>query len=151
MNSILSREAVLCNVTASDKNEIIRLLSEAFAKTGKVSDAAVFMQDVLKREKIEPTYVGFSLGLPHGKAASVKETGVAIARLQKPVIWNENTGDEAEVIIMLAVPESEAGNTHLDLLAALSRRLIHESFRKQLFNGNAEEIFTLINTVLEEN
>jgi PTS system fructose-specific IIA component len=51
---------------------------------------------------------------------------------------------------MLAVPEKEAGNTHLDLLAKLSRRLIHEDFRNELLNSDADRAYDLLTETLEE-
>ena len=50
---------------------------------------------------------------------------------------------------MIAVPLSEAGNTHMKILASLSRKLMHEEFRESLRNSSKEQVFAILTEVLE--
>ena len=150
MSSMLDRKAVLYGIDAADKNDVLYRMAEALKEAGKIEDVDAFYKDVQAREQIAPTAIGFDMGLPHGKTDNVMEAGIAFAKMSSPVVWNPETGEEAKVAIMLAVPEQEAGNTHLDLLAKLSRRLIHEDFRNELLNSDADRAYDLLTETLEE-
>lgn len=147
---MLERCAVVFDINAQNKDEVLQRLAEALKEAGKIEDVAKFYADVQAREAIEPTAIGFDIGLPHGKTDNVKQAGIAFGRLSKPVVWNEASGETAQIVIMLAVPDKEAGNTHLDLLAKLSRSLIHEDFRNALLNSGEEDVYDILSKTLEE-
>ena len=69
-------------------------------------------------------------------------------RDRNPVAWTED-GETVDLVIMIAVPLSEAGNTHMKILASLSRKLMHEEFRESLRNSSKEQVFAILTEVLE--
>ena len=74
---------------------------------------------------------------------------ICFGRTKEPVVWNEESGETADLIILIAVPLSEAGDTHLKILANLSRRLMHEEFRESLRSSTREQVYTILEEVLE--
>lgn len=57
--------------------------------------------------------------------------------------WDDE--DDVTMIFQLAVPCTGAGDLHLQILAALSRKLIYDEFRDQIAAAaSAEEILALI-------
>ena len=125
MSKLINENCIVFDMEGS-KNDIIRTLSGELYRAQKITDTEEFYQDVLAREAITPTFVGFDMGLPHGK-----------------------TGETADLIILMAVPLSEAGDTHLKILANLSRRLMHEEFRESLRSSTREQVYTILEEVLE--
>ena len=62
---------------------------------------------------------------------------------KKPEDWDDE--DDVTMIFQLAVPCTGAGDLHLQILAALSRKLIYDEFRDQIAAAaSAEEILALI-------
>lgn len=118
-------------------------------KAGKITDTEEFYKDVLAREAISPTFVGFDMGLPHGKTDHVLEASVCFGRTAEPVVWNEESGETADLIILIACPLAEAGDTHMKILANLSRKLMHEEFRESLRNSDEEQVYQILTEVLE--
>ena len=66
-----------------------------------------------------------------------------------PVVWNEESGETADLVILIAVPAKEAGDTHMKILANLSRKLMHEDFRESLRNSTKEKVYEILVEVLE--
>lgn len=149
MSSLLKRDSVVFDIDAAEKDGVIRTLVESLAVSGKITDVDKFYGDVLDREAISPTCIGFGIGMPHGKTDNVLEAGVCFGRLKAPVIWDAESGETAVMVILLAVPDKEAGNTHLEILAKLSRSLMHEEFRKKLMESDADTVYTVLSEALE--
>lgn len=98
-----------------------------------------YLQNVLDREKLSTTGIGFGIAIPHGKCCAVSEPTVAFGRLKKPLDWQSLDGDPVEIIFMLAVPSMSASNEHLKILAALSRKLMHKEFKEKLFTSQSKQ------------
>ena len=150
MSQLLNKNCIVFDIDADKKEDVILTLVKQLKEAEKITDVEKFYQDVLGREAISPTFIGFDIGMPHGKTKNVIEAAVAFGRMSHPVVWNEETGETADVAILIAVPEEEAGNTHMKILANFSRRLMHESFRNDLRNSSKEDLYTLLQEVLED-
>lgn len=149
MSGLISKNCIVFDIEADNKKDVLKILVNELLLAEKISDADLFLEDVLAREAISPTYVGFEMGMPHGKTGNVLNASVCFGRTVKPVLWNEEAGESADLIIMIAVPAEEAGNTHMKILANLSRKLMHEDFRESLRMSGKEEVFTILEEVLE--
>ena len=100
------------------------------------------MADVIKREEGAPTSIGFLIATPHAKSVHVKEPSLAFARLKDPVQW---ANEKVQMVFQIAVPDPGQGDKHLEILAKLSRKIIHDDFREQLMNvTNEKEVLELI-------
>ena len=50
-----------------------------------------------------------------------------------------------QMVFQIAVPDPGQGDKHLEILAKLSRKIIHDDFREQLMNAaNEKEVLELI-------
>lgn len=110
------------------------LLEERSAQCNETKDQCynTFLNNVLERESLSTTGIGFGIAIPHGKCCAVSEPTVVFARLKKPLDWQSLDGDPVEAVFLLAVPKAAASNEHLRILAALSRKLMHDDFKETL-------------------
>lgn len=138
-NDLIQKEAVLLNLEAADQDQTLNRLADALQGAGFLADKDAFVASVKDREKHASTAIGFGVAIPHGKSSGVKKAGIGFARLAQPVEWNSLDGKPVSIIILLAIPQEEAGKEHLRILASVSKQLIHESFRKQLLEAKTEE------------
>ena len=145
---------VLPEESFESKAEVIHYLTHLH--NTKVNDADRYEKDVKEREGVIPTYVGYSIGLPHARTAGVDEPFVVYARLKKQVPWGEQEEEKADQVFLIGVPEKKendasASNLHLKILAMLSRKLVHEEFRNKLNNAKtAEEIYNVLKEIEED-
>lgn len=148
MGKLINKNCIVFDIQG-EKKDVIHTLAVELGKAGKITDTEEFYNDVLAREAISPTFVGFDMGLPHGKTNHVLEASVCFGRTAKPVVWNEESGESADLIILIACPLAEAGDTHMKILANLSRKLMHEEFRESLRGSTKEQVYEILTEVLE--
>ena len=65
---LMSKEIVMFDVDAKDRNEVINLIADAMDKDGRLIDKEGYVADVMKREAGSSTAVGFSVATPHSKS-----------------------------------------------------------------------------------
>ncbi|AZV57549.1 PTS sugar transporter subunit IIA [Clostridium sp. AWRP] len=145
MNDIINGDLVVLDLEASSKEEVIRKLSKLIEKQDKLIDFDGYVKQVFEREEDFPTSIGFDVAIPHGKSDSVKSAAVAFARLKKEVKWSEE--ESVKYVFLIAVPEKEAGDRHLQILAQLSRKIMREEFRTKLQEASSiEEILEALDS-----
>ena len=92
--------------------------------------------------------------IPHAKSSAVETPFVSFARLKAPVPWGTEPGEDARMVFLIGVPEAAGGtdtNLHLKILAALSKKLMHASFRHRLEEASStKELYQILQEIEEE-
>lgn len=149
MLPIISKENVMFDVEATDKETVLKKMVQKLNELGYLNDENLFLHDVIEREKVFPTYLDFGIGLPHGKSEGTNQAGLCIARLNHDVIWNEEEQSKVDMVILIAVKAGSDNNLHLQILAKLSRALMHEDFIKILKEGSLDSVYDALSEKLE--
>lgn len=143
---LMNEAIVMFDVEANSAEEVIRLIADAMDKDDRLSDKEGYVADVLAREASSSTAVGFSVATPHSKSVHVKEPSLAFVRLAKPMKWDDS--EEVDMVFQIGVPSPGQGDRHLEILAGLFRKVMHDDFREQLANAKtADEVINLIGAV----
>ena len=142
---LLTEKTILLPLDVKTKEECIDKMAESMVKAGFVKEKPNYIEMVLNREKTGSTGIGFGVAIPHGKSAGVVTPGLAFARLSQPIDWQSLDGNPVSVVFLIAVPENNVGNEHLQILIAISRKLMHEDFRNQLMTAQSPK--EVINTL----
>ena len=135
MKSIINEKFIDLELKHDDKEKIISNMSDLLLREGRLADKDKYMATVLEREKMSSTAVGFGVGIPHGKSDTVNTATVVFGRSDKGIEWNEE-GEVVKLVFLLAIPSASASNQHLKILAALSRKLMDETFIDLLMKGS---------------
>lgn len=130
ISNLISENVIIMDLQANSKDEVMHAMAKAIENDGRLNDYDGFLKAIYDREETFPTSIGFGFAIPHGKCISVHKATIAFARLHNEVKWSED--EHAKYIFMIAVPEEEAGNTHLKVLSELSRAIMREEFRASL-------------------
>ncbi|GAB2022805.1 fructose PTS transporter subunit IIA [Pseudolactococcus yaeyamensis] len=147
--TLITTNLINLDLIGNSKEAIILELAKLIDAEGRLSHFDQYLQSVLDREALTTTGIGFGIAIPHGKTKAVTKTTVAFGRTRKAIDWESLDGTPAQIIFLLAVPEASKGDEHLRIIASLSRKLIHEDFRKKLEDSKDEaEIVALISDVL---
>ncbi|GAW92124.1 PTS sugar transporter subunit IIA [Calderihabitans maritimus] len=145
---IISKETIDLSLDADDKEECIEKMVEKMVKSGAVKNKDTYLQAVLEREEKGSTGVGFGVAIPHGKSEGVAAPALGFAKLARPIDWHSLDGYPVSIVFLIAVPEEQAGNEHLQILAAIARKLMHEEFRNQLKEAKSpEEVIQVLETI----
>ncbi|MEV8092826.1 fructose-specific PTS transporter subunit EIIC [Kitasatospora sp. NPDC085879] len=110
-----------------DKTEALRALAQRLAADGRVTDLDGFLADVAAREAQAPTGLGDGIGIPHCRSAHVTRPSLAFGRSTRGLDFAAPDGRPADLVFLIAAPDG-ADDAHLQILAALARRLMDPEF-----------------------
>jgi fructose-specific phosphotransferase system IIA component len=143
MTALITDELVVLDAEAADRHAVTRALAERLLGAGRVSDLDGFLADVRAREEQTPTGLPDGIGIPHARSAHVSTATLGFARVPGGVDFGAEDGP-ATLVFLIAAPAS-GGPEHLTILAALARRLVHQSFRDSLLQAaDAQEVVEII-------
>jgi len=130
---LITADLVAVDVVATDRDEVTRRLIDLLVAAGRVTDADGFHADVRAREAQMATGMPGGIGLPHARSAFVTVPSLAVAKVPAGVDFGAPDGP-ATLVFLIAAPAA-GDSDHLQILAALARRLVHESFRTALLQA----------------
>jgi PTS system fructose-specific IIA component len=108
-----------------------------------VTDLDGFLADVRAREAQMPTGIEGGIGIPHCRSEHVTAPTVGFGRSAAGVDFGAEDGP-AHLIFLIAAPAG-GDAAHMGILAALARRLVHESFRQKLHQApDAETVANIV-------
>ena len=138
-----SPKLISLNNDFQTKEEVIRYLADLLDKEGILSSKEEYLKAVFDREKLSETGMDNSLAIPHGKSDAVKRAAFAVASVKKPIAEWESIEETNQVryIFLLAIPASQAGSTHLDLLAELMTKAADVEYLNHLFACKTSQEF----------
>ena len=139
----LGAENIFLGRTASHKEEAIRSAGEQLVKGGYGQPE--YVQAMLDREKLTPTYLGESIAVPHGTVEAkdrVLKTGVVFCQYPAGVRFGEEEDDIARLVIGIAARNNE----HIQVITSLTNALDDETVIERLANTTSvEEVLALLN------
>jgi PTS system nitrogen regulatory IIA component len=141
---IISKEAVLDNVQATTKRELVQVLSNKIANLAGVDERVVF-DAVWERENLGSTGYGDGVAFPHARIEGLKKVTAMFVRLDEPVDFDSLDGKPVDLVFLLISPEN-SGADHLTALATLSRVLKTEGSCERLRKARSiEELYAVLN------
>lgn len=129
-HELITPELVALGLTATGRDDVVRQLIDLLVTAGRVTDPEGFHADVKAREAQMATGMPGGIGLPHARSAHVTVPSLAVGTVPAGVDFGGPDGPATLVFLIAAPAEGDAD--HLQILAALARRLVHESFRSSL-------------------
>lgn len=146
ITDLMIKETMIMDLKATTKEEAIDELIASLAANGRINDAVLFKEMILKREGESSTGIGGGIAMPHAKTTAVNEPTVVFAKSAQGVDFESLDGEPARIFFMIAAPEG-AGTMHLRTLAALSRLLIDSEFIEKLMaTKTPDEVTELFDT-----
>jgi fructose PTS system EIIA component len=143
---LITADLVDVDVDATDRDGATRRLIDLLVAAGRVTDADGFHADVRAREAQMATGMPGGIGLPHARSSHVTTPSLAVGKVPAGVDFGAPDGP-ATLVFLIAAPDSGDAD-HLQILAALARRLVHESFRQSL--KDAPDAATVADIVTRE-
>jgi PTS system fructose-specific IIA component len=129
---IIHESLIELNLRLKNKTEIIETLAQKARDLGRIRDVGGFTKAVFAREALFSTAIGYSIAIPHGKCSDVEVPFIAFARSQEAFLWDNRLEHRVRLIFLIGVPEEQANDLHLKILANISRGLMNDSYRERL-------------------
>lgn len=138
----LGADNVFLGQSATNKEQAIRFAGEQLVKGGYVEPE--YVEAMLEREKLTPTYLGESIAVPHGTVEAkdrVLKTGVVFCQYPAGVQF----GEEAEDIARLVIGIAARNNEHIQVITSLTNALDDDRVIEKLANtASVQEVLDLL-------
>jgi PTS system fructose-specific IIA component len=150
IDQLMPTELIMLEEPPTEKNDAIEYLLDHIVETGRVDDRETALSALMEREEETTTGVGKGIAIPHAQTSAVDQPSVAFCRSSTGLDFDSMDEQPAHLIFMILVPEG-GSDEHLGILASLSRSLMHEEVRDDLYEVDTpEEIQAAIEEALKE-
>jgi len=146
ITDLLVPQGIKVGATATSRDDAISQLVALQDASGNINNATSYEAAIHAREAEFSTAVGDGIAIPHAKTAAVRKAGLAAMTVPGGVEWDAPDGAPADLMFMIAAPEGQ-GDLHLEMLAQLSKLLMHKDFADALRAAKTPEDFM---TVIDE-
>ncbi len=119
---ILPEDMILLDPDCTEKSAVISALLARAVASGALASPEEAERILTEREGKQSTLLTRDLALPHARVPGLTRSLCGWTRLARPVLWDEETGATARLVVLLLSPLANHGE-HLRLLAALARLL----------------------------
>jgi mannitol/fructose-specific phosphotransferase system IIA component (Ntr-type) len=140
MSDFVIRDAIVPQLTAVNKEGVIRAMVESLRGAGQFRSADIedIIRAILKRELLGSTGIGRGVAIPHTKHTGVERLVGTIAVSQAGVPFESLDGEPVHVFVLLISPQDRPGD-HLRALENVSRRLRDDGFVRALRQATTRE------------
>jgi len=145
----LSKDAIVPDIKASKKDEVIKELVDVLINSGEVDKRHrnKIIEALLARESLGSTAIGQGVAIPHAKSDSATKLVAAFGLSKKGVDFDSLDGEPAYIFFLLLAPQDSAG-PHLKALARISRLLKDKYFRDSL--RSSEDSKAIVKIISQE-
>jgi Kef-type K+ transport system membrane component KefB/mannitol/fructose-specific phosphotransferase system IIA component (Ntr-type) len=135
--SLIESDSIILDLKGNTKDEIIKELLDMLFAQGKLLNRELVLADVLERENIMSTSMGYGIVIPHAKTDGVKDMVVAVGLKKEGINFDPADNQPSRIFILEVSPKKEG--PHLQFLSALGAVLRDESIRQALINAVSTE------------
>ena len=149
LSDFTSPKSVELALPPGGKEDVLSSMVGLIAKLPGVKDGAQFLRDVLAREELVTTGVGYGVAFPHAKSEVVRNVCFAFARTTEGVDFEALDSNPVRLIFLIAAPKNaEPSRVYLNLMARLSFLMKDEGNRAALLNaGSARDVLEILDSV----
>ena len=147
LSKFCDESLVVFNLKAGGKNEVIEELVNLVSSSNMVKDAGQLLKDVIDRENLVTTGVGYGVAFPHAKTRAVKGIVIAFGRSADGVDFDAMDHKPVNLFFLIAAPEDAIG-AHLNVMARLSYLMKSEKNREKLMSASSPgDVLALMDNV----
>lgn len=143
ITDLLKKESISLHAAPANKTECLEMAVSLMEKAGNISDTKAYKEQVFFRETEGTTGIGDGIAIPHGKCDAVRAPGLAAMVIPDGVEYEALDDEPVNLLFLIAAPNTK-DNIHLDVLAKLSRLLMHEDFVAGLKAAQTPEEFLAV-------
>ncbi|MEM1058558.1 MAG: PTS sugar transporter subunit IIA [Verrucomicrobiota bacterium] len=139
ISNLLDSNKLKLDLKASKRVDAIEEVAKQLKDAEAVLDYGKFWDELLEREKIEPTVLGHEIALPHARTDALKDLVLAAGRSKDGVMF-ENCNQNVRLIFVIGTPKRMV-TEYLAVVGGLARLLKEEETRQRLLEAEKAEDF----------
>jgi fructose-specific phosphotransferase system IIA component len=147
LSKFCTEDLITFDLKGKSKNEVIEELVNLSSRSKLVKDKDEVLKDVLEREKLVTTGVGYGVAFPHAKTKAVKGIVIAFGRSKAGVDFEAMDKKLVYLFFLIVAPEDAIG-AHLNVMARLSYLMKGEKNRETLLKiSSPKELLEVLDSV----
>ena len=147
LSKLIEEDLMNFELGAAGKEAVIKELVELASRSKLVRDKELLEEEVIKREKLVTTGVGWGVAFPHAKTRAMKGIVIAFGRSTKGIPFEAMDGKPVHLFFLIAAPEDTIG-AHLNVMARLSFLMKGQENRDRLMAAkNPGEVMEVLDSV----
>ncbi len=147
LSKFCDESLITFDMKSKTKDEAIEELVDLVANSSIVQDRDQLLSDIIEREKLVTTGVGYGVAFPHAKTRAVKGIVIAFGRHDDGIDFDAMDHKPVNLFFLIAAPEDAIG-AHLNVMARLSYLMKSEENRNKLQEATSPgDVLALIDNV----
>jgi len=135
------------DLKSTTKEAVIEELVDLGAHSPLVKDRDELLRDIINRENMVTTGIGYGVAFPHAKTKATKGIVIAFGRSEKGIDFDAMDKKPVHVFFLIAAPEDAIG-AHLNVMARLSYIMKSAENRQSLMTVSSPgELLAILDSV----
>lgn len=101
-SNIFRKDLFFANVRAEKKEDVLEKITNIMIEKKYITEN--IKKSIYKREEMATTELGSLVAIPHALLNDMKEALVAVAILEKPIIWE---AEKVQIVLLISIPKSK--------------------------------------------
>jgi mannitol/fructose-specific phosphotransferase system IIA component (Ntr-type) len=135
---LLDEKNVALHLRARKQETAVREIVQLLSSNGKINNPQEFLEQVVERERANPTITHHGVAFPHARTDLLKEIVLGIGRSRAGVPFAN--GQRAHLLFVIGVPR-QLVNDYLIVLGTLARAVADDLTRTALLQAETPEQF----------
>lgn len=147
LSKFCDENLIAFDLKATSKEEVIEELVDLASGSPLVKDRDDLLKDIIHRENMVTTGIGYGVAFPHAKTKATKGIVISFGRSEQGIDFEAMDKKPVHVFFLIAAPEDAIG-AHLNVMARLSYIMKSEENRQKLMTVNSPgELLTILDSV----
>lgn len=142
---LTDKNFIIENSNITTRDEVFELIASNLVKNGMNINQQEVIEKLNEREEMSSTGFEAGIAIPHAKINGLSEPLITVVK-SGDITWPSMDGNPTNLILNILVPVDGAAD-HLQILGALTRKLINPEFVQSLKDSDSQQTVTLINSI----
>lgn len=127
---ILLPERVILDLDVSNKEQMFETVCAMLKDQCSIAQATL-AKNLLEREALGSTALGYGVAVPHGRIKGLKAPMAAFVRLKEPIPFDAPDEQPVKLLIFVLIPDNVT-QQHLEILSEIAEMFSNSEFRAVL-------------------
>lgn len=147
LSKFCDENLITFDLKATTKDKVIEELVDLAASSPLVKDREDLLKDIINRENMVTTGIGYGVAFPHAKTRATKGIVIAFGRSHEGIDFEAMDKKPVYVFFLIAAPEDAIG-AHLNVMARLSYIMKSAENRDKLMEVSSPgELLSILDSV----
>jgi PTS system fructose-specific IIC component len=140
IQDLLQKNAILTDITKTDKNEVLHLMATFMATFHGLPNGEDIAAKIIERETDMSTGIGYGIAIPHARVPGIDRLYLTVGRSLAGIEFNAIDEQPVHLLFMILSPKNTSSE-HTQVLSKLSRIMSYEEVRTKLLEVKTADQF----------